>query len=69
VPYVAVVGDREVEKNVLTVTIRKLSDPKSPHKEEIGIDHLIAQVHKDLEGKPRRPLYTPSRLSKKAHYI
>jgi threonyl-tRNA synthetase len=69
VPYVAVVGDREVEKNALTVTVRKLSGPKTPHKEEMDADTLAARVLKELEGKPRRPLYTPMKLSKKAHYI
>jgi threonyl-tRNA synthetase len=33
------------------------------------MDELIDAVHKDTEGKPFRPLYTPRKLSKKARYI
>jgi len=32
-------------------------------------DALIDAVHKDTEGMPFRPLYTPRKLSKKARYI
>jgi len=63
------VGDREVEKRLLTVTIRKLSDPKAPKRVEMDVETLAAQILVELEGKPRRPLYTPRKLSKKAHYI
>ncbi|MDD1675781.1 MAG: threonine--tRNA ligase [Methanomicrobiales archaeon] len=69
VPYVAVVGDREVEKKVLTVTVRKESTPKAPHREEMDAEMLGTRVLRETEGKPRRPLYTPKKLSKKAHYI
>lgn len=69
VPYVVVVGDEEVASKKLTVTIRRMSQPNKPHKEQLTTDELIAAVKKGSEGKPFRPLYTPRRLSLKARYI
>jgi threonyl-tRNA synthetase len=69
VPYVIVVGDEEVASGKLTVTIRRKSQPKKPCKEQMTADALIDAVHKDTEGMPFRPLYTPKKLSKKARYI
>lgn len=69
VPYVAVIGDREVEDRTLTVTVRHLSEPKKPHRVTLTPDELRDMVKQDTAGKPFRPLYTPSRLSKKPRYI
>ncbi len=69
VPYVAVIGDREVENKTLTVTIRKLSQPKKPFKEELTAEELEARVREEIAGKPFRPLYTPNMLSKKPRFI
>jgi threonyl-tRNA synthetase len=69
VPYVIVVGDEEVASKMLTVTVRKKSQPNKPFKEQLSIDALIAAVKKDTDGKPFRPLYTPRKLSLKARYI
>jgi len=69
VPFVVVVGDEEIGKNTLTVTVRKKSQQGKPFKEQMTTDSLIAAVKKDTEGMPFRPLYTPNKLSKKARYI
>ncbi len=69
IPYVAVIGDSEVESGQLAVTIRAQSSPKKPYKETMSREHLVGLVRLDTEGMPFRPLYTPSRLSKKARYI
>jgi threonyl-tRNA synthetase len=69
VPYVVVIGDDEVAKETLTVTIRSLSKPNKPFKQEISSEDLAVMVTRDLAGRPWRPLYTPRLLSKKARYI
>jgi len=69
VPYVIVIGDKEMENSELTVTIRKKSAPNKPYKETMTIDALKEQLNVDLADVPFRPLYTPLRLSKKPHYI
>lgn len=69
VPFVAVVGDTEVETGKLTVTIRRLSAPKTPHKEQVDEDELIGLVREATAGMPFRPLYTARRLSVRPRYI
>ncbi|MDG6257530.1 MAG: threonine--tRNA ligase [Methanomicrobiaceae archaeon] len=69
VPYVAVVGDREMESGNMAVTIRRQSLPKKPYKEDLNPDDLIARVREETAGKPFRPLYTPRKLSRKPRFI
>jgi threonyl-tRNA synthetase len=69
VPYVVVIGDDEVAKGTLTVTIRSRSKPNKPFKQEISAEDLALLITQDLAGRPWRPLYTPRFLSKKARYI
>ena len=69
VPYVIVIGDEEVAGKNLTVTIRKKSEPKKPHKEQLTTEALITAIRKEIQGMAFRPLYTPRLLSKKARYI
>ncbi len=69
VPYVAVIGDREAESGTLTVTVRRLSEPKKPFKTEMSVQDLIAMIEKETEGMPYRPLYTPVKLSQKPRFI
>jgi threonyl-tRNA synthetase len=69
VPYVVVVGDSEMESGKLTVTIRNLSKPKVPYKEEITPDELISRVKEDIGGRPFRPIYTSKKLSVKPRFI
>ncbi|KUG05651.1 threonyl-trna synthetase [hydrocarbon metagenome] len=69
VPYVVVIGDAEMQKGILTVTIREKSKPDRPHKETMTEDVLIEVIQEENAGMPYRPLYTPVLLSKKARYI
>lgn len=58
VPYVVVLGKREVEGGLLTVRVRRTREVKS-----MGVEELISTLSKDVEGKPRLPLYEPKLLS------
>jgi threonyl-tRNA synthetase len=69
VPFVVVVGDAEVETGKLTVTIRRLSAPNKPHKEQVTEGDLIRLVRQATAGMPYRPLYTARRLSVRPRYI
>jgi len=64
-----VIGDAEKESGTLTVTVRERSKPNKPHKETMTEDVLIDEIREETAGMPFRPLYTPSKLSKKARYI
>ncbi len=65
VPYVGVVGDREVGRGTVMVTIRALSEPDRPHRVEMSVEELKAAVLRELEGRPRRPHYLPMLLSRR----
>jgi threonyl-tRNA synthetase len=69
VPYVAVIGDREMEEGTLTVTIRSMSEPNKPYKEILSPEMLIGMVKNETSGLPYRPLYTPSLISRKPRFI
>ena len=69
VPYVAVIGDSEMESGKLTVTIRSKSMPKQPFREEMASDELISKVKEDIGDRPFRPMYTQKKLSIKPRFI
>jgi threonyl-tRNA synthetase len=69
VPYIAVIGDREAETGMLTVTVRRLSEPNKPKKVEMTLEDLVKAIRKETEGMPCRPLYTPRKLSAKPRFI
>ena len=60
VPYIIVVGDREVESGDLTVRVRE-----SGTQEKIRAQDLIAEIQKRTKDKPKRHLPLPKYLSKR----
>ncbi|MDD2655062.1 MAG: threonine--tRNA ligase [Candidatus ainarchaeum sp.] len=58
VPYVAVVGDKEMEAGKLSVTIRETGAKK-----EMAAEELAAEIRKKTEGKPFEQLSLPKELS------
>lgn len=58
VPYVAVVGDKEMESGKLSVTIRETGEKK-----EMRAEELAAEIRKKTEGKPFEQLSLPKELS------
>jgi len=63
VPYVAVVGDREVREGHLTVTVREDSAPDKPSTQRMTLDHLVERVHAACKNKPFQQLSMPDRMS------
>nr|WP_228546794.1 threonine--tRNA ligase [Hyperthermus butylicus] len=60
IPYIAVIGDREVETGTVNVTIRRTNDRVAVKPEE-----LLEMVLKDLEGYPRVQSTLPRYVSKR----
>jgi threonyl-tRNA synthetase len=58
IPYVAVVGDEEVNSGNITVTIRSESSPNKPANVKMGIGELNERIWKEIAGFPfkRHPL-------------
>jgi threonyl-tRNA synthetase len=63
VPFIAVIGDREVEGGDLKVRVRG-------GEEFVGSrDELVARMDERADDKPRRPLNTPLRLSMRPVFV
>ncbi len=63
IPFIAVIGEKEVTENKLTVTIRKESTLKKQKKEFIGVEDLISLIREECKGKPFKQLPLPMLLS------
>jgi threonyl-tRNA synthetase len=64
VPYVLVVGQREIESGVLAVRDRE----NHGKVQNMKLDELIAKIEAKLEGKPFKPLPLPLTLSKRPQF-
>lgn len=69
IPYVAVVGDEEVDGDFITVTVRSESEPKKPKKIKINFKELNDRIRSETEGMPYRPLPLSIRLSERPRFV
>ncbi|MET1124848.1 MAG: threonine--tRNA ligase [Archaeoglobaceae archaeon] len=65
IPYIAVLGEREVERGTLTVTVRAESTPSEQRRVEMSVDELAERIKGECRGKPFAPLSLPMLLSKR----
>jgi threonyl-tRNA synthetase len=63
VPFIAVVGDKEEKGSNLSVRVRGGEDFEGP------VAGLIGKMEALAEGKPRKPLNTPQRLSQRPVFV
>ncbi|HDS44672.1 MAG TPA: threonine--tRNA ligase [Methanomicrobia archaeon] len=68
IPYVAVIGDQEVERQILAVTIRADSTKQQQKKAELTVSQLRARLDAELVDKPFRPLPLAVKLSQRAKF-
>jgi threonyl-tRNA synthetase len=64
VPYVIVVGQREIDSGVLSIRDREAHGKITSMK----IDEFITKIEGKLEGKPFKPLPLPLNLSKRPQF-
>jgi threonyl-tRNA synthetase len=64
VPYVIVVGQREIESGVLSIRDREAHGKV----QNMKLDELITKITSKLEGKPFKPLPLPLNLSKRPQF-
>ena len=69
VPYVVVVGDKEVETGNINVTVRSESRPNKPKKVEMTAEELNARVQAEVEGMPYRGLPLAKLLSARPKFL
>ncbi|MFX0168847.1 MAG: threonine--tRNA ligase [Candidatus Hodarchaeota archaeon] len=63
IPYVVVIGDKEIETNSLTVTVRSESSVKQAKTESLSVSALAKAINEASIGKPFRQLSMPIRMS------
>jgi threonyl-tRNA synthetase len=64
VPYIIVVGEKEIESGTLSVRVRELKGQQ----EALTVEQLIAKVLEKIVGKPYKPLPLPVYLSKRPQF-
>ena len=64
VPYIIVVGDKEIESGMLSVRERELKGQQ----QNMTTEQLIAKVSEKIAGKPYKPLPLPMYLSKRPQF-
>ncbi len=69
IPYIAVVGEREMRENKLTVTIRKESTQQEQKKVTMDIDELVSLIKDECKNKPFKKLCLPKLLSVRPTFI
>lgn len=64
VPYVVVVGQKEIESGVLSTRVRE----EQGKLENMKLDELTAKIKEGISGKPFKPLPLPRNLSKRPQF-
>lgn len=68
VPYIAVVGEKEINEDFLTITVRSESTQKEQKKVKMEMNELVDRVAEDNRGKPFKPLPLPLLLSRRPSF-
>ncbi|HDD71588.1 MAG TPA: threonine--tRNA ligase, partial [Candidatus Aenigmarchaeota archaeon] len=69
VPYIVVVGDKELKGNKIPVVIREKSTKEREVREEMTLKELIKEIKSKCKGMPFRPLYIPKEMSKRVTFV
>ena len=69
VPYVVVIGDKEMEEGTINVTIREESGQDKPKKVQMTPEELNARIKEETSGKPYRKLPLAKYLSARPKFL
>jgi threonyl-tRNA synthetase len=64
IPYIIVVGEKEIESGTLSVRVRELRGKQ----ENLSIEQLVTKISEKIVGKPYKPLPLPIYLSKRPQF-
>jgi threonyl-tRNA synthetase len=64
VPYVIVVGQRELDSGVLSIRDREIHGKI----QQMSLNELVTKIKREVEGKPYKPLPLPLHLSKRPQF-
>ena len=68
-PYVVVIGDKEIEEGTINVTVRAESEQDKPKKVQITQEELNTRVRREIAGKPYRKLPLAKYLSARPKFF
>ena len=69
IPYIVVIGRKEVESGILSVRDRRISGAERSGKiRRMSLEELISEIKDLTKGKPFKPLSLPMRLSKRPRF-
>ena len=63
VPYIIVIGEKEIESGLLPVRDRETGERR-----EVRLEELVSQIEEATKGKPFKPLPLPRQLSKRPQF-
>jgi threonyl-tRNA synthetase len=69
IPYIIVIGDKELRSKELPVVLREKSSVKGEFRKELSLKELLKELKEKTLGMPFRPLYTPRELSKRVVFV
>lgn len=69
IPYVVVIGDKEVEDGTINVTIRAESEENKPKKVQLTPEELNMRIRGEIVGKPFRKLPLAKYLSARPKFL
>ncbi|MCD6483146.1 MAG: hypothetical protein J7K83_02660 [Candidatus Aenigmarchaeota archaeon] len=65
IPYIIVVGDKEMGSEKLPVVVREKSKSKEDYMEDMTVDELISKIKEEVGDKPQAPMPLPKHMSKR----
>ena len=69
IPYIIVIGDKEMMSRELVVVKRELSKLEEDYKESMSLGQLIKEIREKTEGMPYYPINTPRLVSKRVTFV
>jgi threonyl-tRNA synthetase len=68
IPYVVVIGEKEVKEGKLSVTVRAESTLREQRKVMMGVEELVNRIKNECRGKPFKQLPLPMFLSERPSF-
>jgi len=69
VPYIVVVGDRELRSEMLPVVIRERSTVKDEFRQSMTLSELVEEIKGKCMDMPFRPSYIPMEVSRRVTFV
>jgi threonyl-tRNA synthetase len=69
IPYIIVIGDKELQSKKLPVVIRDKSSSKKDFRKDLSLEEVIKELKEKVSGKPFVPMNTPRELSRRVVFV